>query len=336
LDGIRRYVLAFATVRDRSLVTDSSRSGLGCRGFVVSHGRELVSGSHRAEPVRRYHPRQFRRVAAAVGLGAALLGVSLLVIIRSDTSSGPSTRTVAADDALRARAALEADRRASRGGTRSPLPVSPTRPTPAAVRPEPVPAVVGRWWVRTDVNVRSGPATDADRIGSLVVLSRVGVTGKTKSGWTQVVTDGRAGWVKSTYLSESKPKPRPAPAPPGVSNAPCPIDAHLEPNFAPNARSVYRATCAAFRDSVSSFGGYRAGDDGDHGTGRAVDITVSGDPGWDIVRYVQTHARDLGVTYVIYQQQMWFAGDPTGQWEKMEDRGDETANHFDHVHVSVS
>jgi uncharacterized protein YraI len=204
------------------------------------------------------------------------------------------------------------------------------------VRPEPVPAVVGRWWATTDVNVRSGPATDADRIGSLVALSRVGVTGKTKSGWTQVVTDGRAGWVKSTYLPESKPEPRPAPVPPGVSDAPCPIDAQLEPNFAPNARSVYRAVCAAFPDSVSNYGGYRAGDDGDHGTGRAVDITVSGEPGWDIVRYVQAHSRDLGVTYVIYQQQMWFTGDPPGRWKKMEDRGDETANHFDHVHVSVS
>jgi uncharacterized protein YraI len=190
--------------------------------------------------------------------------------------------------------------------------------------------------VTTDVNVRSGPATDADRIGSLEALSRVGVTGRTTSGWTQVVTDGRAGWVKSTYLSETKPEPRPADVPPGVSNAPCPIDAYLEPNLKPNARTVYRAVCAAFRDTVSSFGGYRAGDDGDHGTGRAVDIMVSGDPGWDIVRYVQTHARDLGVTYVIYQQQMWFAGDPAGQWKKMEDRGSKTANHFDHVHVSVS
>ena len=296
----------------------------------------MSRGSHRAEPARRYLPRQIPRVAVAVGLGVALLGVSLVVTLRSDTSSGPSTRAVAAADALRAAAALQADQRASRDGTRSPVPATPVQPTPAAVRPEPVPAVVGRWWVTTDVNVRSGPATDADRIGSLVALSRVGVTGKTQSDWTQVVTDGRAGWVKSTYLSESKPEPRPAAVPPGVSNAPCPIDAYLEPNLTSNARSVYRAVCAAFRDSVSSFGGYRAGDDGDHGTGRAVDITVSGDPGWDIVRYVQTHARDLGVTYVIYQQQMWFTGDPTDRWKKMEDRGNKTENHFDHVHVSVS
>ena len=296
----------------------------------------MSRGSHRAEPVRRYLPRPIPRVAVAVGLGVALLGVSLVVTLRSDPSRGPSTRDVAAADALRGAAALQADQRASRGGTRSPLPTTTLQPTPAAVRPEPVPTVVGRWWVTTDVNVRSGPAADADRIGRLEALTRIGVTGDTTSGWTQVVAGGRAGWVKSTYLSKSKPKPPPAPVPAGVSNAPCSIDSSIEPHLTSNARSVYRAVCAAFGDSVSSFGGYRAGDDGDHGTGRAVDISVSGEPGWDIARYVQTHARDLGVTYVIYQQQMWMAGDPTGRWTTMEDRGSKTANHFDHVHVSVS
>jgi uncharacterized protein YraI len=293
-------------------------------------------GSHRAEPVRRYLPRQVPRVAVAVGLGVALLGVSLVVTLRSDTSSRPSPKAVAAADALRAAAALQADQRASRGGPRSPVPPTPVQPTPTTVRPAPVPAVVGRWWVTTDVNVRSGPAADADRIGSLEALTRIGVTGATKSGWSQVVAGGRAGWVKSTYLSESKPKPRPAPVSPGVSKAPCSISPSIEPNLTSNARAVYRAVCAAFGDSVSSFGGYRAGDGGDHGSGRAVDIMVSGEPGWDIARYVQAHARDLGVTYVIYQQQMWMAGDPTSRWETMEDRGSKTANHFDHVHVSVS
>jgi len=103
-----------------------------------------------------------------------------------------------------------------------------------------------------------------------------------------------------------------------------------------NARSVYRAVCAAYGGSVSSFGGYRAGDPGDHGSGRAVDIMVSGEPGWTIARFVQAHSRELHVTYVIYQQQIWLAGNPTSQWRTMEDRGSRTANHYDHVHVSVS
>jgi uncharacterized protein YraI len=158
----------------------------------------------------------------------------------------------------------------------------------------------------------------------------------TGSGWSQVVSDGRAGWVRASYLSTSRPKPQPERASPGVSDASCSISSSIESHLTSNARSVYRAVCAAFGGSVSSFGGYRAGDPGDHGSGRAVDIMVSGQPGWDIARYVQTHARELHVTYVIYQQKIWLAGNPTSQWRTMEDRGSRTANHYDHVHVSVS
>jgi hypothetical protein len=39
---------------------------------------------------------------------------------------------------------------------------------------------------------------------------------------------------------------------------------------------------------------------------------------------------------VIYRQQIWLVGNPTSQWDAMEDRGSRTANHYDHVHVSVS
>ena len=93
----------------------------------------MSRGSHRAEPVRRYLPRQIPRVAVAVavGLGVALLGVSLVVALRPDTSSGPPTRAVDAADALRAAAALQADQRASRDGTGSPVPATPSsRPSP--------------------------------------------------------------------------------------------------------------------------------------------------------------------------------------------------------------
>ncbi len=238
-----------------------------------------------------------------------------------------------AANALRAAATLRTEERASRDRTTSPGPATPVA-TAREREPEPIPAVVGQMWATTDVTIRSGPSAGQDRIGNLEAPTRIGITGVTKSGWTQVVTDGRAGWVRSTYLSTSKPKPKSAS--PGVSDAPCSISSSIESHLTSNARSVYSAVCAAFGDSVSSFGGYRAGDGGDHGSGRAVDIMVSGEPGWDIARYVQAHARDLGVSYVIYRQQIWLVGNPTSQWRAMEDRGSTTANHYDHVHVSVS
>ena len=44
---------------------------------------------------------------------------------------------------------------------------------------------------------------------------------------------------------------------------------------------------------------------------------------------------ELGIKYLIYQQQIWMAGNSAGAWEYMADRGSATANHYDHVHVSV-
>ena len=37
--------------------------------------------------------------------------------------------------------------------------------------------------------------------------------------------------------------------------------------------------------------------------------------------------------YVIWEQRYW---EPGSSWELMEDRGSITANHYDHVHVTVN
>lgn len=338
--------------------------------FRPTGERELVAaGRHKAEPARRTLPRlprvavrapqavrraphlvrQAPRPVVAGGVAAATLaGATLAVVAWPDAGPADAVRVVAAPapsptasaGAADAAAALRLPQRPSRALPRSAeVPAAP-RPATASPKPMPkktaLPKVVARLWAETAVNVRSGPSTDAARIDTLAALARVGVTGATRDGWTQVVVDGRAGWVRSSYLSRTKPAPAPKRTAPGISDAPCSISTSIEKHLSSNARAVYRAVCAAYGGSVSSFGGYRAGDDGDHGSGRAVDIMVSGAPGWDIARYVQKNARALGVTYVIYEQKIWMAGDPFDRWKAMEDRGSRTANHYDHVHVSVS
>lgn len=288
----------------------------------------------------------FPRLLVAAGVSVALVGVVLGVNLWPSAARGSKPAGLSdeqryaalAADSLKDAASLRAEERAGRDRTRtSPVTtVTPSStPTPTQT-PTPAPTATGKLWVASEVNVRSGPSTSQARIGSLKALTQVPVTGVTKSGWTQVLLDAKVGWVRSSFLSETKPKPQAPSAPAGLSGAPCPKSSSIEAHLTSNARAVYRAVCAAYGSSVSSFGGYRAGDPGDHGTGRAVDIMVSGDPGWTIARFVQAHASALNVTYVIYQQQIWLAGHPTSEWKKMEDRGSITANHFDHVHVSVS
>ncbi|HYN28767.1 MAG TPA: hypothetical protein VES95_02685 [Dermatophilaceae bacterium] len=100
--------------------------------------------------------------------------------------------------------------------------------------------------------------------------------------------------------------------------------------LAPSAQRVYSAVRSRF--GITTIGGLRPGDDGDHGTGHAVDVMVRGSRGDAVAAFAIANARALDVTYVIWEQRIWMPG---RGWEPMADRGSDTANHVDHVHVSV-
>ncbi|MFD5179430.1 peptidoglycan DD-metalloendopeptidase family protein [Nocardia sp. NPDC058379] len=77
----------------------------------------------------------------------------------------------------------------------------------------------------------------------------------------------------------------------------------------------------------------------DHPSGRAVDIMIpnptSGDGkalGDRIADYLMTNAAPLRVDYIIWRQTYRSA---SGESNLMEDRGGDTANHMDHVHVTT-
>ncbi len=91
---------------------------------------------------------------------------------------------------------------------------------------------------------------------------------------------------------------------------------------------------------IKTVGGYREGAQ-DHGTGLALDFMIDNVPsgratGDRLAAYVQDHASDLGVTYVIWSQRIWSSERADEGWRPMEDRGSPTQNHMDHVHVSLS
>jgi hypothetical protein len=84
---------------------------------------------------------------------------------------------------------------------------------------------------------------------------------------------------------------------------------------------------------LNSIGGYRAGA-GEHSTGQAVDLMISSKAQGDaIAAWVQAHVGEFNVKYVIWRQRYW---EPGAAWDPMADRGSPTANHMDHVHVTVN
>jgi hypothetical protein len=143
--------------------------------------------------------------------------------------------------------------------------------------------------------------------------------------------------AKAAPKPKVKPKPKPAEAAAstraktGVSRNTSRAGLANVGGMTPNAIAVINAVKAEFPGS-GPFGGYRPGDPLDHGTGHAVDIMCGTTEGNEIAAFLQANAGELNIKYLIWRQRIWYPG---GSWQGMEDRGSATANHYDHVHVSV-
>jgi hypothetical protein len=99
-----------------------------------------------------------------------------------------------------------------------------------------------------------------------------------------------------------------------------------------NAIAVINEVHASF-PQLKDIGGYRAGDPGDHGSGHAVDVMCGRADGDALAAHLQAMAGTLHIKYLIWRQRIWYPGSTV--WKPMADRGSITANHYDHVHVSV-
>jgi hypothetical protein len=99
----------------------------------------------------------------------------------------------------------------------------------------------------------------------------------------------------------------------------------------PNTEAVWRLV--KYRFPAANFWGARAarGTASEHPLGRALDINGSPQLMVEINRYLLDHARLYGVKYTILNQTIYF---PNGTSRRMANRGNRTANHYDHVHVS--
>lgn len=91
-----------------------------------------------------------------------------------------------------------------------------------------------------------------------------------------------------------------------------------------------------------TIGGFREGNSRDphgHPSGLALDfmtndISDGSSVGDELADELTQKPGEYSVKYIIWEQRIWKADSPDDGWSQMEDRGDETQNHFDHVHVS--
>ena len=131
------------------------------------------------------------------------------------------------------------------------------------------------------------------------------------------------------------PEVQPLASTPTAANA-IPTDPHLQPQA-----EAFRQEIAA-KFGITNIGGYREGDPEDHGKGLAVDVMVptSSELGDQVAQYAIDNMARAGISYIIWKQQFYMPVDniygPANTWNQMPDRGGDTANHYDHVHISFN
>jgi len=239
--------------------------------------------------------------------------------------SSPDTRTRTDDDRV-----SRSDERAELDS--EPLDAGATHVAPAiATKPR---------FLTEDLNVWTGPGEDNTLLTVLDEGAKIQTTGRVVDGWAEVVYNDKLRWVNAEYLSTEKPEEdtdtdTDTDPSGGLSDAPCASGSEVEDGLVANGIAVHRAVCAEFPE-VTTYYGLRPGDDGEHGTGQAIDIMIPDSATGDaIADFVQDNYQALGVSEILWSQHIWTVERMSEGWRWMEDRGSDTANHYDHVHVTV-
>jgi hypothetical protein len=257
-----------------------------------------------------------RPLSASLSTGNAQLG-SAAVAQRYIGVSRSSSRKNAAQDATRAKADVAAE-----AATRKAVAAAEvaTRKAVAAAR--------DKLWTTAPLNLWTEADEQATQIGEIAASRQVLVTGRHADGRDEIVLDGRARWVTTGYLSTDKPLGVGA----GLSMAPCP-DPGVESGLTSAAVYVYRSVCHAF-PQITTYGGWD--NHGEHSSGRALDIMTSDVAlGTAIAEFLQSHSAELHLYDILWRQHIWTPVRSSEGWRFFASRGSATADHYDHVHVSV-
>lgn len=210
---------------------------------------------------------------------------------------------------------------ATASGPAQPAPDSVADPLATSTPPDPSSL---RYVIATALNVRKGADVESAKITTVSNGTALQVTGLVQNGYTQIIFNGALAWVASSYLSTT---------PPPASLGSASLD---------KLKASGKAAVLVVREQfpeITSIYGWRASSaySSDHPNGLAIDIMIPSYKknkalGDRIAQYFIDNNKALNVKYVIWRQRNYTIA--RGTWVHMSDRGGDTANHYDHVHVS--
>lgn len=272
--------------------------------------------------------------AFALNLHAADANTGVPAPLRADDTTSRSEERTALD--LAATESVLVDASAA-----SPTPDASETASEAAVDPDSSAAalVAGSWedsfgkvtgtkYAQATLSVRAAASKESKKLGSVKSGDKVTITDLAKNGYRQIDFSGTVGYVLDKELGDSKPAPN-------VYTGSTTYTGKTVLGLKPKAMVVYNAVTAKW--SFSSIGGYRPHSLSNHQHGGAIDfmLTPGADSakGWAVAKYLAANASAFDIDHIIFEQKIWTPYNPT--WRPMADRGGTTANHYDHVHVSV-
>jgi uncharacterized protein YgiM (DUF1202 family) len=182
-----------------------------------------------------------------------------------------------------------------------------------------LPLRVTTVYLATTAAIQSTPAATGTVLGTLSTGTALRGTGATSNAHTAVIWNGTIAWVATAKATIS-----------------------LGSTSLDKLESYGKSAVVEMRQvfpKITTVYGWRASSDysSDHPNGRAADFMIPSyktnkAQGDAIAAYVIANGKRLHVTYLIWQQRSYTLS--SGKWKAMADRGSDTQNHKDHVHVS--
>lgn len=165
------------------------------------------------------------------------------------------------------------------------------------------------------------------------------VTGLVENGRAQIVINGEVRWVTARYVANTPPATATSGASGGNSaaiNKGYSSGLHLTNA---NVQAIAWDVWARYPQIKTQYG-WRKDVTPDHPAGRAVDVMIPGyknnqELGWEIANYYRNNAAQYNINYIIFGQKIWSVQRNSEGWRAMASRGNDTANHYDHVHINT-
>lgn len=177
-------------------------------------------------------------------------------------------------------------------------------------------------------------STGSSYSGEIPRGGQVNITGKVENGRAQIVLNGAIKWVTAKYLSATPPST-------DSGSTSGDINKGYSSGLDKTNADIQRVTWYIWNNypQIKTMYGYRKDVTPDHPAGRAVDVMIPSYKtntalGWSIANYFKANAKAYNISYIIYQQKIWSVQRNSEGWRAMADRGGDTANHYDHVHIN--